>query len=54
MPWTHVDCANCDWCRVAADLPGSQWHPTACGRMTAEDIDRLSITARRIYEETER
>lgn len=51
MPWITYAPATCDWCRISAHLPGSQWHPTHCGRMNAEDIDRMSITARRIYDE---
>lgn len=40
---------NCDWCRIAADLPGHHWHPNHCGPMTPEDVERLSVEARRIY-----
>ncbi|MEV5703125.1 hypothetical protein AB0L55_37295 [Streptomyces anthocyanicus] len=51
MPWITYAPKTCDWCRVSVHLPGSQWHPTHCGRMTAEDVQRMSPTALAIYNE---
>lgn len=51
MPWITYDPERCDWCKISAHLTGSQWHPTHCGEMAYEDVDRMSDEARAIYNE---